>query len=238
MALGQQENPARWSISISSGLALPAGGFANIAPERTAKLEPDGSGPYFSGFTRDGSSAAKTGLSFSATIDYRLNRSFKIVASFGRTTNPVNTQPITDFLLRNLLYRTNLVASDYELLQGCIGVDYHYQIGRFSVEAGPRFGLSTLSFPEYTLYALDIPSITKRPYGNKPTSNSTVVGANMNVNYAIGRKVLIGLQGTFLHAGFDYTIDLRWPGQSTYEIYYDKITYRVVSLSLNIGYRF
>jgi hypothetical protein len=54
----------------------------------------------------------------------------------------------------------------------------------------------------------------------------------------IGQKVFVGLQGTFLSAEFDYTIDLRYRGQSAYEIYSNKITYRALSVNLNLGYGF
>jgi hypothetical protein len=233
----QEEKELKWSLSIHSGLAVPVGGFATVSPEKTAKLEPNGSGPYFSGFTREGSSAAKTGFSFAITAAYQWIRPCKISAAFGKTVNEVNTQPVTDYLLNVLLSPTNLVATNYEFTQGTIGIDYCHRFGRLTIEAGPRFGLSYLLFPEYTLIGIVLTNATKQHYGPKPVSNSAVVGGSANVSYGLGKRFYLGMGAIFLSSNFDYTVDLRSRGVSN-EIYSDKITYRVLSVNLNVGYRF
>jgi len=120
----QEDFQNKFSISLSSGIAIPIGSFGNMDIINSAIYTPEEvQNPWVIGIDKSKSGFAEPGLFLNLGMKYLLNQSIGLLFQTGYSSNSVATEVITQFLTEN--YGNQLFKHDnYEIVHFAPGIGY------------------------------------------------------------------------------------------------------------------
>jgi hypothetical protein len=239
---GQEDIYNRFSISVSSGRAIPVASFGNrdIINSAIYTLE-DVQKPWVIGIDKSKSGFADPGYYFNLEMKYMLNKFIGLRLRTGYTFNSIWTDGITQFLTTNYGDQ-KFEHDDYKIFHVAPGLGYEKKIGDFNLGVGVFSGLAITNYPYYKsilLYSTTDPPLIWAHDGKRSNLNTLLLGTSININYQKSPKINWGVELAYQSSNFDYSMTTRGiPGFSPNPEINDVLKTSILNVGLKFQYNF
>jgi hypothetical protein len=237
---GQEDIQNKFSISLSSGMAIPIGSFGNMDIINSAIYTPEEvQNPWVIGIDKSKSGFAEPGLFLNLEMKYLLNQSIGLLFQTGYSSNSVATEVITQFLTGN--YGNQIFKHDnYEIVHFAPGIGYQKKLGNFNLGAGVFSGLALTKYPYYEsilLFSTTDPPLKWAHDGDRPNLKALFFGTSINLLYQKNSKFNWGLEVSYQSSNFDYSMKTRViPGSSPNPEFNDTLKTKNLNIGLKLQY--
>lgn len=233
--LGQEDIYNKFSISVSSGRAIPVGSFGNKDIINSAIYTSEVvQNPWVIGINKSKSGFAEPGYFVNLEMKYNLNQSIGVFLQTGYTSNSVSTDGITQFLTENY-GNQKFEHDDYNIFHIAPGLGYEKKVGNFNLGVGLFSGLALTNYPYYEsilLFSTTDPPQKWAHDSDRPNLRSLFLGTSINIVYQKTSKFNWGVELSYQSSNFDYSMTTRViPGFSPNP----EINNTLKTANLNIG---
>jgi|GEM_PF-875087 len=239
---GQVQSSEKFVVSVHTGLSIPSGSFgrSDIATSvYYSTLDPQGR--WVSGIDKSKSGFAQTGYFVHAETLYKIRSVFGLFIRGGYTTNPVQTQGISDFLSSRSAEQ-RFVHEDYEMWFVAPGINLEKRWRAFAIHTSLSAGMAFADFPSYEsilLYTTTDPPSVWRNIQPTPTLVSSIVGISVGFRYNVSKAFSLGLETLFQRSEFDYDVQMIIvPGGNPDDKISDRLKVRTTNIGITFGYNF
>jgi len=95
----QEQDSQKFMLSVQSGLSIPSGPFAKSNIENSLYFSAENPERWISGINKSKSGFAEPGYFISLEMLYKIRPAFGVLLRTGYSTNPVDTETISNFLI-------------------------------------------------------------------------------------------------------------------------------------------
>lgn len=240
--MGQGDHYNKFSISISSGGAIPVGSYANMDIINSAIFTPENvQNPWVIGIDKSKSGFAELGHFVNLGLNYNLSQSIDLNLQMGYSSNSVSTDGITQFLTTNF-GNQKFEHDDYKIFHVAPGLGYKIMIGSFNFVVGVHSGLAITNYPYYQSILLftttDPPQIWAHD-GDRSSLKALFIGTSININYQFSPKINLGVDLAYQSSNFEYSMRTRViPGVSPNPEISDVLKASILNIGFKLQYNF
>lgn len=249
LLFAQTDTVGRFSISLIGAAAIPVGSYSSMDADAAAIFLDPGDPSDFVGFSKETSGFAETGYSINLDIRYRLLNKWYVNARVGYFENGINASPMEDWLEEQIFEsnggRQQNVTFDHDdvvVSYFAPGLGYMYQKGKLAVDIGVFAGWGRCNYPGFLVSIEHLPDEFHYfgQTGETPNLSSFVFGSFVSVNYWISNRIKLGIDFSYLQAGFDYTMtNVSYPGGgSPGRPFDDTVLIKLLNPGFKVGYAF
>jgi hypothetical protein len=229
----------RFAFEIKAGTAVPVGVYANSSTDQLIRENPfDPNREVVGVFTKNGNGFARPGQFFEGSLSYRFSKGLFAGVIGQRFENPINLNPVNDFLTE-VDPNFNMVQNEYQgtLFGPRIGIGKTK--GAFQYNVSQAFGWSKLEFPIFEMsYGENVPWVFTHFFDYEPIE-SWFSKTEVTISYRLSPWIRLGGDLSFVYSDFNYSLTLtNVPGGSGFYQYYDTVNLRLLNLGLHIGVEF
>ncbi len=239
-SFAQSKISDRLSISLSGGLSVPIGSYSGSNALESASYGPEDIYSFLIGFSKEKNGFAKIGSYYLAEVKYRTAKQWLFLLRVGQFTNEVEADNISAFLTDDIFYfQTNVAHVDYTIFHITPGVGYAFSKNLFEFDVILFSGYARCNYPNY---ATTIENNRLRHWnhrGEMPDLESLAIGASFSALYHLSPKFTLGIECSYLHSGFEYSMQNElYPGGTEGYEFDDKLKVRVLNTGIKIAYKF
>ncbi len=181
-----QLQPKKGFVTLSAGVSLPTGAFAN----RTADNEQAG--------------LAGLGSTMSVAAGYRVAGVAGLMARYQQQANPMDASALLSLPTLTRADRRMATAGQWTVTSTLFGPYLSVPFGRFALDVRALAGPSTAVCPANSIEG-SLGTVTMSVKTSSGQARSTAYGGGLSVSYRLGRVLSAGLHADYTTARYNFT---------------------------------